>query len=451
MERGTLQRRQRRRKRLNDFKIWLICTSSVGLFAFAATWGWIKPFLKQQLSDYVARRINWYAFVLDHGGINALRHLEPGTLLTLGSPPDSQRATSTLIYHNVVENLSRKAAVHQLVRSLSIKGVELVDGGFLLVPSGYWLQFPLRDRPGQFVWIYHDQGMIQVDLWRIWLLCVTGFSLLLGNLIYLRLHLVAPLSAALETLPLGSTRNMLLLPESGGLLSRRVCIQLNRFLAALNECNNAQRSLLRGLTHDLRSPLGRIKLRSEQLVLGLVPEHEIDQDVAALNYDINQLSLIIDKLHAYADNLIDQQDQTYEVQLSDIIAQVVATYINSSVTADVERIAVRLNPLALKRSLNNLIDNALEYGAPPVLVSARLNHGWIVIKVEDHGQGLLCQSQLLMPRMPAASDRHEAAHRGLGLGIVEQFCNAHGGSLRLGRSACGGLMAEIRILPAPTP
>jgi len=248
-----------------------------------------------------------------------------------------------------------------------------------------------------------------------------------------------------------STRNMPLLPESGGLLSRRVCIQLNRFLAAMNESSNSQRALLRGLTHDLRGPLGRIKLRSEQLVLGLVPEDEVAQDVADMDYDINQLCSITDKLYAYADSLIDQKDQSCQVQLSDAVAQVVATYVDSSVSADVERIAVRLNPLALKRSLNNLIDNALEYGAPPVLVSAQLCDGWIVIWVEDHGRGLLSDSQLLMPRMPAATDRHETAHRGLGLGIVEQFCQSHGGSLRLGRSASGGLRAEMRIPSTPTP
>lgn len=445
---GTLQRRQRHQERLSDLKIWLLCTSSVFLVAFAATWRLVEPPLKRRLFDELANKIDRYAFILSHGGVVALRRLEPGTPVSVGGPVVKVQAKAELLSQSVVQEFSRQAVVVRLLRTKPISAIQPVDGIFQALPSGYWIHFKLRDQPSGSIWIYHDQGLLQLELWRIWLICVVAFSLLLGTLVYLRFHLVEPLSEALDSLPGISTRNMALLPEVGGMLARRVCAQINCYLSDINENSSSQRTLLRGLTHDLRGPLGRIKLRSEQLISGLVPEDEIAQDVSDMQYDVDQLCAITDRLYAYSDDLMDHHCRLCEVQLSDILSQIVASYADSSILVDAERLVVRLDPVALKRSLNNLIDNALEYGVPPVVVSSMLLDGMVVIRVEDHGKGFIGGRQLLMPRIPASSDRHESTHRGLGLGIVEQFCQSHGGTLHLGRSAFGGLLAEMRLSTA---
>jgi two-component system, OmpR family, osmolarity sensor histidine kinase EnvZ len=198
---------------------------------------------------------------------------------------------------------------------------------------------------------------------------------------------------------------------------------------------------LRGLIHDIRGPLGRIKLRSEQLAAGLVPVDEVMDDVLKMDADVDQLCELTNKLYAYADSLAEQHDRI-DLEIAELLGQVVNSYNSVNVQLEAERRIMRLNPLALKRSLNNLIDNALEYGLPPVLVCARSGN--------DHGHGLQPATQLLMPRMPASGDRHETSHRGLGLGIVEQFCQAHGGSLDLLRSVHGGLRAEMHLPLRPS-
>jgi len=217
----------------------------------------------------------------------------------------------------------------------------------------------------------------------------------------------------------------------------------------MNSNDERQRTLLRGLIHDIRGPLGRIKLRSEQLAAGLVPVDEVMDDVLKMDADVDQLCELTNKLYAYADSLAEQHDRI-DFEIAELLGQVVNSYNSDNVQLDAERRIMRLNPLALKRSLNNLIDNALEYGLPPVLVCARSGKDTLIISVDDHGHGLQPSTQLLMPRMPVSGDRHETSHRGLGLGIVEQFCQVHGGSLDLLRSVHGGLRAEMHLPLRPS-
>jgi two-component system osmolarity sensor histidine kinase EnvZ len=105
--------------------------------------------------------------------------------------------------------------------------------------------------------------------------------------------------------------------------------------------------------------------------------------------------------------------------------------------------------LGLERALCNLIDNALEYGAPPVQISARRQSSQLLLHVEDHGTGLASPTQLTMTNPPVASDRQRRRHRGLGLEIVDRFCRDHGGRLLLQPSRLGGLSATLQLQSQP--
>jgi signal transduction histidine kinase len=115
------------------------------------------------------------------------------------------------------------------------------------------------------------------------------------------------------------------------------------------------------------------------------------------------------------------------------------------VQLQVPRILVRLDPEGLERALNNLIDNALEHGEAPVVVSARQQGSDLLLRVDDHGPGLPTDTLVAMPGPSRSTDRQRQRHRGLGLAIVERFCLEHQGRLALLEAPGGGLRAELQL------
>jgi signal transduction histidine kinase len=445
MERSSLQSRQRRRQSYRDWGIWFAWTSTLSVTFLSLAWYYGEVHLVHRVAENLSRRARWYSFAIREGGLNGLSRLEPGIEFEQGAlPPRAALSNypSSILSPYAVYQASENREI--LLRSGSIQAISLHVDDLARSHTGFWILLNPSNTGGLLVWIFVTDRLSDTEIWRTWLIWALTSGILVGTLGFLRQELLQPLRHVLLELPDVATLRMNLLPERGSFLAQSVCRQLNRFLACMNTNNEQQRTLLRGLTHDLRGPLGRIKLRSEQLAAGLVPADEIIEDVKEMDADVDQLCELTNTLYAYADSLADQRD-CHDIEISELLAQVVNSYNREHIRLDAERQIIRLNPLALKRSLNNLIDNALEYGLPPVLVCARSGRGFLTISVEDHGPGLRPATQLLMPRMPASGDRHETAHRGLGLGIVEQFCLAHGGTLALSNSAHGGLRAEMQL------
>lgn len=445
MTRSALQRRQLQRQGARDICVWFIWTSSLSGIFLAMAWFYGEAHLVRGVAENLSRRAEWYAFAVREGGLDALRRLEPGIRIERAvDPPRSVRVFSPWL------NISPYAAYglpeyrQLLLRSGSIQDISLhVDdrgGGH----TGFWIKLNQHNSGGHSLWVFASDRLTDTEIWKIWVTWALSSGILTGTILFLRQELLQPLRQMLRELPAVATLQMNLLPERGSVLAQSVCRQLNRFLACMNSSNERQRTLLRGLTHDIRGPLGRIKLRSEQLAAGLVPVEEVMDDVLEMDADVDQLCELTNRLYAYADSLVEQHD-LIDLEIAELIAQVVSSYNSDHIQLDAERRIMRLNALALKRSLNNLIDNALEYGLPPVMVCARSGKDSLIISVDDHGHGLQSATQLLMPRMPAHGDRHETSHRGLGLGIVEHFCQVHGGSLALLRSVHGGLRAEMHL------
>jgi K+-sensing histidine kinase KdpD len=136
------------------------------------------------------------------------------------------------------------------------------------------------------------------------------------------------------------------------------------------------------------------------------------------------------------------------VALDDFSGRLAASYPRSvALEIAVPRLLVRLNVAGLERSLCNLIDNAIEYGAPPLLLSAGRQGQRLWIRLDDHGKGLPTPTLLTMPTPAHANDRQRSRHQGMGLLLVERYCRSQGGRLLLGHGPSGGLRAELQLEP----
>ena len=293
--------------------------------------------------------------------------------------------------------------------------------------------------PLQWWWLSQPAGG---SAWAmVWGGLVVLLGLLLGLLAYLRRWVELPLAQLVRGLPQEAAPRIDLVPEEGFAPLRLLSLRINRLLEQLNSNAMAREALLRGLVHDLRGPLTRLILRVEQLRL----ESDVDfGTIQGLNGDIEALRNLSDQLAALSDDE-PLESRAVVLALDDLCHRVADTYGHGRVEVRIPRLIVRLDRGSLQRTLNNLIDNALEYGQPPVQISSHLVRQGLLILVEDHGHGMRSSDLLSMVHLPRADDRQESQHRGLGLSIAQHFCRRHGGVLHLGQSSLGGLAVELHL------
>lgn len=201
-----------------------------------------------------------------------------------------------------------------------------------------------------------------------------------------------------------------------------------------------QRTLmLSGVSHDLRTPLTRLRLG-----LAMLPE---DAETAALQSDVAQMERMVDEFLAFV-----RGDQMEETQATDVLALVrgIVGRAGQGVAfggLNGEAGLVLLRPQAVTRAVENLVSNARRYGKR-VEVSLIFRDGSLRIVVEDDGHGIPHdkRDEALRPftRLDASRDPNRGGGVGLGLSIASDIALSHGGELRLGRSErLGGLKAEL--------
>jgi two-component system osmolarity sensor histidine kinase EnvZ len=195
--------------------------------------------------------------------------------------------------------------------------------------------------------------------------------------------------------------------------------------------------LLSGVSHDLRTPLTRMKL---ELSMMDGPE------VADLSRDVAAMERIIDTFLGFA-----REDAVpaEPVDVLGLLREAVETAApDGAVTIAGEPATVHLQPGGMRRALTNLLSNALTYG-DVVHASVDVTAEAVLFRVEDDGPGIPSEHRETATRPFSRLDgarTNTEGHVGLGLSIVRDVARAHGGALRLGRSRrLGGLSAEIVI------
>ena len=199
------------------------------------------------------------------------------------------------------------------------------------------------------------------------------------------------------------------------------------------------------ISHDLRTPITRLKLRAELL----------DDDALRKDFeeDLDELDMMVKgALQCVKDS--DIHENPADIRLDALLGRLVksARLAGHEVGYQPSGVSVRGKPLALKRALGNLLDNALYYGARAE-IAVREEAGSVVVEVRDHGPGVPedALASLFDPyvRLAHGRDSNDGG-MGLGLGIARGIVEAHGGRLELRNHPAGGLVAQVG-LPARRP
>ena len=219
----------------------------------------------------------------------------------------------------------------------------------------------------------------------------------------------------------------------------------NAFLDMRNRIERQieQRTLmLSGVSHDLRTPLTRLKLGLSMLD---------DADAADLKRDVDEMQSMLDEFLNFARGISEAEPEPVDPAelLRDLVEDFARAGKAVSLVAVQGRGTILLRRLAMRRAVENLITNAVRYGSRAE-VSMMLTEKSLRIRVEDDGPGIppAQRSEAVKPftRLDAARNQNKGAGVGLGLAIATDIARAHGGVLRLGQSErLGGLQADIVI------
>ncbi len=228
---------------------------------------------------------------------------------------------------------------------------------------------------------------------------------------------------------------------------REVNMGFNRMARELAKVEEDRAVMLAGISHDLRTPLARLRLETEMSVAD-------DEARSNMADDIDQLDAIIDKFMDYA-----RPGQTHlrPVLLSRLIDKEAGMFRDPSEMRIVSRVAIDLQVMAdeveLGRVFANLFENARRYGRTvetgqaTVHVSYVRTGSWVICTVRDEGPGVAREKlgQLTTPFFRGDAARTAATGAGLGLAIVEKAMQRMGGQVELANGANGGLIVHLRM------
>lgn len=225
-----------------------------------------------------------------------------------------------------------------------------------------------------------------------------------------------------------------------------VANSFNRMAEQLEAAERERALMLAGVSHDLRTPLAKLGLAVAILADGREPEL-----IAGMERNIAAADAIIGQFIDFARMGGDEAQQMCDI--NEIVGDVVRTSAAANVTCSLRELRpASCRPLALRRAIANLLENALRYGdgdgKQSIEVSTSLNQDLIRIRVADHGPGIPPEQmeRLRQPFTRADAARSTTAGSGLGLAIVERIMRLHGGKLALANRVPQGLEATL-VLP----
>ena len=232
---------------------------------------------------------------------------------------------------------------------------------------------------------------------------------------------------------------------------RQVNMGFNRMARELAKVEEGRAVMLAGISHDLRTPLARLRLEVEMSV------HD-EEAKRFMAQDIDQLDAIIDKFMDYARP---GESRLMPVHLSGVVDREMAAFRDTSQMRITSRVAIDIKVMAddveLGRVLQNLFENARRYGRSTdtgiavVTVTYARTGPWVILSVRDQGPGADPNKldQLTTPFFRGDAARTAATGAGLGLAIVEKAVQRMGGVFELANAPEGGLVAHVRLKKAP--
>ena len=272
-------------------------------------------------------------------------------------------------------------------------------------------------------------------LFGLWI-TVPAFIVVIISLIFLK-NQTRPITALAKAAEkFGRGENVDEFKPSGAAEIRQAGYEFDRMRKRIMRHLNQRSEMLSGISHDLRTPLTRMKLQTEFIK---------DKSLAGkLTEDINEMEKMLNEYLQFTSSSFIEKDELFN--LSDLMDEIIIKYNNENIKREIPaRVYLNGRKNLIKRCLNNLIENSIKYGNK-INVELIKNKTNLVIKVEDDGPGIPDSEydNVFKPFYKIDKGRADSKSSvGLGLSIASDIIRSHGGNIKLNKSNLNGLEVKI--------
>ncbi len=307
---------------------------------------------------------------------------------------------------------------------------------------GAWVSFRIDEDE---YWVFMPRSRLERTdplRWVGWGVLVLALALLGAYLIVARINRpLRELAGAAGEIGRGKTPPPV--AETGPTEIRTLAHAFNRMASDLKRLDEERALLLAGVSHDLRTPLSRIRLGLEMM------DDKGDGELkAGMVQDIGDIDTAINQFLDFA-RVSDGEAVVHDADLNAIARELRDRYARAgrNVSARLAPVPpMTLRPLAIQRLIANLMDNALRHGNGQIEVATATEDGKVVLEVLDRGPGIPPgeAERMLQPFTRLNAARSDAG-TGLGLAIVDRIARLHGGAVQLLARDGGGLRVRVEL------
>ena len=223
---------------------------------------------------------------------------------------------------------------------------------------------------------------------------------------------------------------------SGATEIRQAGFEFDKMRKRINRHLKQRSEMLSGISHDLRTPLTRMKLQ-----IAFIKDKEIS---SKLSEDINEMEKMLNEYLQFTSSSYLEKNENFNI--TELIKDIIKKYNNENISKSLSsEIYINGRKNLIKRCINNLIDNSIKYG-DKVYVELKKNNNNLFINIEDNGPGIPEKEfeNVFKPFYKIDKGRAETKSSvGLGLSIASDIIRSHGGNIKLEKSSLNGLGVKI--------
>jgi two-component system osmolarity sensor histidine kinase EnvZ len=288
--------------------------------------------------------------------------------------------------------------------------------------------------------IFFPKERIQASSFRIFALWITLPAILMITIaiIFLK-NQTRPITKLAEASErFGRGEDIEEFRASGALEIRKAGLEFDKMRKRILRHLNQRSEMLSGISHDLRTPLTRIKLQ-----LAMIKDKDLSK---RLSEDVDEMEKMLNEYLQFAST--DAKDKTETFDLSELVENINNKYKNPNIINDFDsQIYFNGRKNLIQRCINNLVDNSLKYGKK-IVVKIKKQNSNIIISIDDDGPGIPKSEyqNIIKPFYKIDKSRSDSKSSvGLGLTISSDIAKSHGGDINFEKSKLGGLQVRISL------